>query len=369
LGQGPTGQDRQAPQAALAACPALTVAHRDSVVPGTGVAVSADGRWLAQFVHTNRGAELTLLDRDARKAQRVELDRPQLPPGVTWRVAELAFSPGGDLLAVRSTGAIWVLASASARLLYQIGLDAEKQIYPGQLSLARGQLAVIFWPPESYLAYARPKQPVEARIYDALSGKLLRRIMLALETPEEWSELMLSPGGERLAVLMRATRWPGKARLAVFAADTGKLLWQKKLSAEDVAWSGDGQRILALGGELVWLDAHTGKKVQEANTHVRFTEYQKLRLSEPTNTAAGHFVGYSPLRRALDMADRRDRRVLLWRLDTGKSLCDVRLDPGRRVDAWLTARGELIALEESYEVRPALELLRAAEIVTYRLPQ
>ncbi len=351
----------------LAGCATLAVAAQESVPAGTTLAVSADGRYLAQLIHTTRGAELKLRWRDSGEDRRALLEPPQLPPGVTWRVAAMSFSPDGHWLAVRSVGAIWVVSSETAQARYRIGFDAEKQSYPGKLSLAGDRMAVAFWPPESYLADAAAKKPIEVRFYDIPSGRVLGKLSLPLDSSDQWTELALSPDGSQLAVLLRPTRWPGTARLRLYASNGGKLLWEKKQGAEDLAWSTDGRSLLTLGGRLEWLDARTGKKLRAAEKHLRFSELQKLRLSEAGNVAAGHFARYNPLKRGLDMTDQRSARLLLWRLDTGRALCELSLDPATGVDAWPTARGELVALEENYEVRASLKLLRGARVVIYRV--
>ena len=53
-------QDTVVPQTALSPCAAVRVTSREPLVAGTGLAVSPDGRWLALYVHTNRGGEVTL---------------------------------------------------------------------------------------------------------------------------------------------------------------------------------------------------------------------------------------------------------------------------------------------------------------------
>jgi hypothetical protein len=367
-GQAPVpGSDNIIPQTALSLCPALTVVLREDAPPGTALAVSADGRLLARYFHTLQGGEVLLTDRDTTATHRIVLEPPQLPPGVTWRISRADFSPAGDLFAVESTGRLSVFSAATGKQLYQISSNAQMHSYPGQLSLAGERLALVFWPPESYLAAAKPKQPVELRLYEAGSDKLLSTIPLALDTPEAWTVLTLSPGADRFAVLMRATRWTGKARLALYSVEPAKLLWRKKVSAEDVAWSGDGSQLLALGPELIWLDAGSGKQVRAALGKIRFSEYQKLRVNPAANAAAGLLARYNPFKRVIGLSDLRERAFRLWRLDTGKSLCELLLDPAAGLDAWPTARGEVVALEEVYDLRPPLRLLRKAQIVTYRV--
>jgi hypothetical protein len=357
-------------QTALSRCAPLRVVEQEDVPPGSAIAVSADGRWLALYFHTPRGAEITIRDRDTSEVHRIELAPASVPPGITWRITDADFSPGGDVFAVLSTGKLWAFSTATGETLYEIGLDSEQLAvakYPGQLALGGDKLALVFWPAESYLAAAGPKGLVNVRIFEARTGKLLNNLFLPIRTPDAWTRTALSPDAERLAVLMRPTRWPGKARLAVYAVRDGALIWEKKIGAEDLAWSADVRELLVLGSELRWLDASNGKELRKAERKTRFSESQKLRVSDPVNIATGFFLRYNPWKRSLDMSDFRDPQFRLWRLDSGKAACEILLDPSVRADAWPTARREIIALEETYDVKPQLRILRAARIVTYRI--
>src|SRR5712692_7980981 len=295
--ESPRGQETVVPQTAMSLCPALTVTAREIVPAGTAIGVSPDGRYLVQYIHTTQGVELKLRNRDTGEDRGVQLEPPSLPPGVTWQVHEIIFSPSGSLFAVRSVGAIWVLDAETAQVRYQIGVDGEKQAYPGKAALAEGQMAALFWPPESYLADAVPKKPIEVRFYEAATGKVLRSLSLALDSAERWTKLALAPDGSRLAVLLRPTRWPGKARLLLFAAEDGKLLWERKIGGEDLLWSNSGKELLVLGARLSWLDAETGKTRREAEKNMHFSELQTLRASEAGNLAVGHFHRFNPLKR------------------------------------------------------------------------
>ena len=361
------GQDVRVPQTGLSLCTSLTVVSRETVTTGTGIGVSPDGRWLVQYIHTPRGLEMTLLDRDSGRERRMRLDPPPLPPGVIWKATGITFSPAGNAFILRSVGALWMVDAARAEVRFQISAEKEKQLYPGQASLAAGQLAVAFWPAESYLADAAAKKPIEVRFYDAASGRHTRTIELALDSSSYWMQMALAPAATRLAVLLRPTRWPGKARLALYQAADGKLLWQRKASAEDLAWSADGHQLLILGGQLAWLDAASGKELRESPGQVRFSESQTLRASEPANLAVGSMARFNPLKRGLLAPDRRDARLILWRLDNGKVVCEQQLRAAQGVDVWPTARGELIALEEQYDVRPPLRLLQSATLVVYKV--
>lgn len=360
-------QDLVVPQIALSPCPVVSVAARETLTAGAGLGVSPDGRWLAVYLHTNRGGEVTLRARESGEAHRIELVPPALPPGVTWRVMDATFSPSSELLAIRSTGSIWIIDVASGKSLYQVALDPERQLYPGRLSLAANTLAVFFWPPESYFAEAKAKHGADVRFYEAATGKLLRTLPLALESSDAWVEMKLSPDASRIAVLRRATRWPGKARLNLFAADSGKLLWEAKISAEDFQWTGDGQSLYALGGRLMTLDAATGRQKSESKAEFGSTEYQRLRLNEAANLAVGQFLHYSRWRRGVLLNDRRESVLVLWRLEKAEPLCEMVLPPPRSVEAWVTPRGEIITLEELYDLRPQLRLLKSAQMVVYTL--
>ncbi|HWQ03509.1 MAG TPA: hypothetical protein VNL38_03430 [Candidatus Nitrosotenuis sp.] len=369
-------QDVVVPQTALSTCPALSVVSREEIPAGSLLGVSPDGRWLARLAHTTAGAEIFLRDRDAPSAapnanRMVTLESPPLPPGVAWRVHELRFAASGALLVVRSLGAVYVISVAEAKLLHRVTFDQAKQTYPGRFALggAAGAevLAVAFWPAESALADAATRAPVEIRLLDAASGRWLRSLLLPLNSSDAWSELALSPDASRLAVLLRATRWPGKARLALYAADSAQQLWQTKVSAEDLLFSADGSALLVLGSELHWLSAANGKPQRKAEGDAGPVEFQRLRVNAEANLAVGRFARYSRMRRALNLRDAQGTRLLLWRLDSGRAACDLTLAPALGADVWPTARGEIIALEETFELRPPLRLLKSAQIVTYRV--
>lgn len=356
------------PQTALSRCPPLHVAEREDVAPGTAIAVSPDGRRIALYFHTIRGAELTLRDRETAEARHIELTPPILPPGIVWQIREATFSRDGELLVIESVGKVWAIAAATGETLYEIGAD-DQQRFPGQATLGGERLALVFWPAESFLATAKPKGQTNVRLYDARSGRGAQNLFLPIRTPNAWTRLALSPDSETLAVLMRATRWPSKARLALYTTAEGAALWERKVSAEDVAWSADGRQVLILGGELHWLDVVKGKELRKAEKKVRYSEDQKLRTSDAANLAMGFFRRYNPLKRALDLSESRERQFRTWRLDNGKLTCEIALDATVRVDAWPTARNELVVLEESYDVRPPLRILRAARIVIYSVEE
>jgi WD40 repeat protein len=342
------------------------VVSRDAVPAGTGLAVSPDGSELLTYMHTTAGAVLNFVERSSGHSRRLELTPPALPPGVQWRIFDATFSPSGAWVAVRSTGQIWVIDTAKTQVAFSIGTDKAGQFYPGKLSWGGNQLAVPFWPPESYLADAAAKKPVEVRIYDAASGQITHRVSLPLPSADAWTVSRLSPDGAKLAVLLRARRWPGKADLLFASVESGKA-WQEKISAEDIHWSSDGKQVLALGNELVWLNAEDGKAVRKIATGIHHSEYQKLRVNEAAQIAAGEFTLYSPFKRMLHEGKTESSRLILWRLDTEKELCEVPLDAATDAEIWLTSSGEIVTLETSYEIRPPLRLPKSARIVTYRV--
>jgi WD40 repeat protein len=364
-----TAQDTVVQQSALSSCNGVSSISREEVAAGTGLAVSPDGRWLAHYVHTNRGGEITLRPRDTGESHRIELIPPALPPGVTWRVLEVVFSPNGNLLAVRTTGAIWVADVATGLILYQVGVDPERQTYPGKLSLAADTLAVLFWPPESYLAEAKAKKGVEVRFFEAATGKFVRSIPINVDSSDAWTNVGLSPDAKWFALLRRPTRWPGKAHLSVHSPISGLKRWESKLSAEDFHWSADGSSLIALGQRLVWLDADTGKQARESKYDAGSSEYHRLRVNQEAGLAVGQFSKYSRWKRSVMLNDRRESMIVLWRLDGASLVCQAPVPPSQSVEAWLTSQGEIITLEESYDLRPQLRLLKGAQIVTYRLAQ
>jgi hypothetical protein len=353
------GNDARMPQTALSLCPALTVATREELTAGSALAVSSDGQFQLIYFHTPRGARLTLLNRDTQESRQIDLPTPPIPPGVTWRIQDVQFSPDSRWLAVRSVSMIWVLDTANGRILFTTGMDAAKQLYPGTVSWAANKLLVTFWPPESYLADADSKVPVGLGIYELPGGEVSRTMPLSVHTSNEWLEARLSPDATRLAVLERARNLHSKARLALLAVDSGKALWARGIAVDDFAWSTDSKRLFVLGKELTALDVEKGKTLGGTAPQSDAGEYQRLRVNEAGQIAAGTFIADSSFTRPSPLA--------FWRLDTFQKFCEVPIEPASSVDAWLTARGEVLALEETYDVRPPLRLLKSARLVTYKL--
>jgi hypothetical protein len=360
------------PQTGMSTCPELEVAWREEAPAGARIAVSPDGRWLALLAHTPGGGEVRLRDRFATcsgpaAARVLPLHVPGLPTGVNWRIYDAEFSPDSRYLAVRGTGSISVFDAAAGGPLFSLEKRDPQPLFPGSYSMAAGALIAALWPAESFLADAAARGPVEMRMVDAASGKWLRSLMLPLGSSAEWTRIALSPDAARLAVLLRPRRWPGKARLTLYATSDAKVLWEQKVAAEDLAWSADGGTLLALGSRLIWLDAGSGKPQREADTRAGSSEFHLLRASTPAGFAVGRLSRFARLRRMIGGRGERETLLLVWRLGTGRAACQIPLPPELSVEPWPTERGEIVALEETYEVKPELRLLRTARIVTYTL--
>jgi hypothetical protein len=370
--QGPPRYDKadtRVPQYALSTCPVLRVETTENVLPGTELAMSPSGQFRAEWVHTPQGAELTIIDRDKSERARIELPAPPLPPGIAWRVLEAKFSPDSQLLAIRSVGRIWVADAAEAKLLYSINVDLDKQLWPGSFTWSEKHLGVTFWPPESILADAPTKGPVMFDLYEAASGAGILAVPLNLPSSDAWLEPVLSPDASQLAVLERARNWPGTARLVLLATVSGQVVWEKKLSAEDIAWSDDGSQILALGKKLTWISAKDGHEIRHSATDAGASEYQRLKFSEASGVAAASFSLYSAFHRLFSKHQQETELIVLWDLKSGEELCSKELDAGTSLELWLTARKEIVTLEELYDIRPSLRLLKAAQVVTYKILQ
>jgi hypothetical protein len=377
-------QDRVIPQTALGTCLPLSMVEAREIPPGTGVSVSPDGRWLAQYIHTSKGGEVRLFERvlatTASSSIRVEtmvtasqpahtltLQPPSLPGGVQWRILEARFSADAELLAVRTVGAVFVISAQRGVLVHTAGFDKERQAWPGQISFGGSTVAVVYWLPDSAFAQHAAQQRVEVRLLEAATGKWLRSLLIPIESSDAWTKISLSPDGARLALLLRPELWPGKSRLRVHDTSTGKDNGELKIAAEDLDWSADGRELLLLGSRLVWLDSGTGKEIRKAEGDAGASEFQKLRVSEAANLAAGHFTRFSAIKRTIRMNDQRDTALTIWRLQSGEQVCRVSFLQTTTVQVWPTAQGELVALEETWEANSEKRQVKSARVVTYRL--
>ncbi|MGH9775714.1 MAG: hypothetical protein ACRD50_12290 [Candidatus Acidiferrales bacterium] len=354
------------PQTAFSLCPCLNVVSREEVIPGTALAVSPDGRFRLSYFQTPSGAHFDLLDRDSGEKRQFDAAVPKIPPGIVWRILEAEFSPDSRWLAVRTIGATWIFPAGLTQPVWTIAADSDKEIYPGKMSWGGDHLAVIFWPAESFLADAEPKKPVQVKIFDAPTGAVALTFNLPLALSDSWTVPRLSPDALEIAVLERARRWPGKARLLLFSTRTGKSLWERNLSAEDIAWSADGKRLLSLGSELTWLDSSTATPVRQTAGSSAHSDLQRLTINENAGLALGRFAEYSAFARALGGGKKRVTHFILWNLPANRDFCQETFVPEVSADPWITSRGEIISLEETYDVRPPLRLLKSARIITYK---
>jgi hypothetical protein len=360
------GGETRVPQTLLSTCAALQVVTRQDMTPGMLLAVSPDGQFRAAYFYTGGAVTVLLHDRDTQDEQRIELPLQAIPPGIEWRLVGAEFSSDGDWLAVHGTGTVWVIDTSAAELRSTISFDTAKQLYPGQMTWSDNLLGVLFWPPESVLADAPPKGPVDFGIYDPANAKLLHTVPLTLAAADSWNVISLSPDAKRVAVLERAQKWPGSSRLRVISIETGKALWDRKVDGEDMDWSADGSQILVLSGKLSWLDAATGKEVRTSRKDLGASDYQKLRFSNAGNLAAGILARYSRFSRLFGDKGQREWTFALWQMSTGAQLCEVPLDAAITIDPWVTARGEVVTLEQTYDLRPPLRLLKSSVLVSYR---
>jgi len=377
-------QDTVVAPAALATCTPLTLIHTREIPPGTGIAVSPDGHWLAEYIHTLTGGEVRLRARQESSAgspmglepgswtpepqHTIPLAPPELLKGIQWRIIEARFSADSRVLAVRTTGAIFLVDAVRGAITSAIGVDPEKKTYPGQMAFGGSTLAVSFWPAQSIFAQNNARERVEIRLLDTATGKWLRSLLLPLGWRNEWTKIALTADASRLAVLLRPEVWPGKSRLIVFDTMTAKSNGELKIAAEDVKWAPDGKQLLLLGSKLVWLDGDSGKPAREAQGDAGASENNVLRLNSDADVAAGHFERFSSVKRLLRRNDQLDSMVTLWQLASGRMVCSVPLQPETSVSLWPTARREMVALEETYDLAdPQKRKLKNARVVTYRL--
>lgn len=371
-------QDRIVPQTMLSTCPALRIAEWKDARAGELLAVSGDATHMAWMAHTAEGAQITFESRGAAAQEaeeagaaaaaplRLQIPRAPMPEVVGWRLLRAEFSADNSLLIVSAAGTLHVIDATAARLLYALAFEAASDRVPGDFSLAGGTLAVLRWPAETMRTESKPHERTEVRLVDVGSGKWLRSLMLPLASPPAWTRLLLSPDAKQAAVLERATRWPGKARLSLYNVEDAQRAWQMKLDAEDIAWSPDGSQVLALGRKLLWIEAASGKARREFDLASGRSEHQRLRADQAANLAVAQFARYSMTRRALGGRDARNASLRIWRLDSGQMVCSRELSAAERIETWLTPAGELVALEEALD--PASGAPRTARMVVYRAP-
>jgi WD40 repeat protein len=354
-------------QFALSTCPALTTVSSETAVPGAAIAVSADGRFLATWIHTTDGADLTVRNRDTGAAHRIELPAQIVPPGMTWHVLQARFSPDSRLLVVGALGRVWVAEPSTGRLLYSIGVSGDGGLWPASFAISNDRLGVIFWPPQSALRDVPSKQATLLDFYDLPTGRGLRAIPLETHTSSAWATAELSPDDQWLLLLERARTWPGRAHLTLLDAASGQPVWKKSYPVEDARWSADTGSLVALGGRLIWLSAKNGQILRESGSDAGASEFQRLRFNEISGAALGLFSRYSLWQRLFTRHTEESALVVLWRMDTGQELCRVQLSPRTAVDGWPTSRGEIITLEETYAPRSPTPRPQSAHIVTYKL--
>jgi hypothetical protein len=354
-------------QYALSTCPALTTGTSVDAVPGASITVSDDGKYLASWIHTIGGADLTLRNRDSGAEHRIELPAQIVPPGMTWRVLQARFSPDARWLVVGAMGRVWVAEASSGRLLYSVGVSGDGGLWPGDFTVSNDQLAVAFWPLRSALGDQPSRQAALLDIYDLPTGRGLRAIPLDARTSAAWTKVELSPSGKWLLLLERARTWPGQAHLALLDAASGQPVWKKRYPVETAAWTGDGSQLLALGSRLMWLSARNGQILRESGSDAGASEFQRLRFSETSGAALGLFSRYNPLQRLFNRHPEESALVVLWRMDTAQELCRTQLNSGMAVDGWVTSRGEVVVLEETFASGSPTPRPKAAHIVTYKL--
>jgi hypothetical protein len=354
-------------QFALSTCPALITVSSESAVPGTAMAVSSDGRFLATWIHTTNGADLTVLNRDTSAAHRIELPAQIVPPGMTWHVLQTRFSPDSRWLVVSALGRVWVAEPSTGRLLYSIGISAEGGLWPAGFTVSNDRLGITFWPSQSALRDVPSSQAALLDFYDLPTGRGLRAIPLATHTSSTWATVELSPDDHWLLLLERARTWPGRAHLTLLSADSGQPVWKKSYPVETAYWSADSASFVALGGRLIWLSAKNGNMLRESASDSGASEFLRLRFNEISGAALGMFSRYNPFLRLFNRHPEESALVVLWRMDTAQELCRVPLSRATALDGWPTSRGEIITLEETYAPRSPTPRPKTSRIVTYKL--
>jgi WD40 repeat protein len=204
-------------------------------------------------------------------------------------IASVAFSPNGRELASGGLGEVvrvWALATGA--LVRQL--------------------------PGAHAAFSADRKTLvtaddEVRVWDAASGKLLRKFRR--EDNPRWSTaLAFSPDGRALATVELSLK-EGSSKVVVYDVHTGKVRHRLKARVpflQAVAISADG-KTLAAGGDspLVMWDLSTGRLVRE------FTESGEDICS----------VAVSPDGKVV-ASGHRDESIRLWDVATGKRLGRLR---------------------------------------------
>jgi hypothetical protein len=346
----------------------MTAVSSESAVPGAALAVSPDGRFLAIWVHTMSGADLTVRNRDTGTEHRIELPAQSVPPGVAWRIVQARFSPNGHWLVVHSVGRLWVADPVAGRLVYSIGPSEDGNLWPGGFTMSNARLGVTFWQPQSVVQDQISKRPPIFDIYDLATGRGLRAIALDAHSSAAWLEADLSPDDKWLLLLERSRTWAGKAQVSLLVADSGQLVWRRKYAVDTAGWENRDSNLLALGGHLLWLSAQNGEMIHDSGgADASSSQFRRLRFNEASGVALGLLFRYKPLQQMFSQDSENSPLAVLWRIDTLQELCRTRLKAGMNVDGWVTAGGEIITLEETYIPRSATYRPTSARIVTYRL--
>ena len=353
---------------ALSSCPAIAAVSSEDAVPGAALAVSPDGRFLAIWVHTMSGADLTVRNRDTGAEHRIELPAQAVPAGIAWRVVQARFSPNGRWLVIHSLGRLWVADPVAGRLVYSIGPSEDGGLWPGGFTMSNARLGVTFWQPRSVLQDQISKRMPVFDIYDLATGRGLRAIALDTHASAAWVEADLSPDDKWLLLLERSRSWSGKTQVSLLVADSGQLVWRRKYPVDTVGWAGGDLKLLALGGRLLWLSAQNGELIHASGeADGGSNQFRRLRFNEASGVALGVLFRSKPIQQMFSQDPERSPVAVLWRLETLQELCRIRLKVGMNVNGWVTARGEIVTLEETYIPRSATYRPTSARIVTYRL--